>query len=105
MRLENWSIPKERINKNYKLGNFSLFKCFIIKTCESTSAFNNSLDTIKLLIAADIDRYRKEFKFLHIGLVQVAVKPPFRKGLYIPICLMLRDTRLVKVEDSLLGIL
>ena len=57
------------------------------------------------MIAADIDRYRKEFKFLHIGLVQVAVKPLFRKFLNIPICLLLRDARLLNFDDSLLGIL
>ena len=58
-----------------------------------------------MLIAADIDKYRDKFKFLHIGVVQVAVKPLFRKGLNIPICLMLRDARILNVDDSLLGIL
>ena len=105
VRLQNWSIPKEPINKIYQIGNFNIFKSFNIKTCESTSAINSSLQTSKLLIAADIDMYRKEFKFLHIGLVQVAVKPLFRKGLNILICLMLRDARLLNVDDSLLGIL
>ena len=64
-----------------------------------------SLDTIKLLVSADIDRYNKDFKFLHIGLTQVAVKPLFRKGLNIPICLILRDVRLLNFDDSLLDIL
>ena len=80
MHLQNWSIPKEPINMIYQIGNFSLFKSFYIETYESTFAINNSLETIKLLISADIDRHRNEFKFLHIGLVQVAVKPLFRKG-------------------------
>ncbi|XP_055822031.1 uncharacterized protein LOC129890517 [Solanum dulcamara] len=50
-------------------------------------------------------RYQKEFKFLHIDLVQVAVKPLFRKGLNIPICMLLRDDRLLNFDDSLLGVL
>lgn len=103
--LQNWDIPRESFEKIYQLGNFSLFKRFNIKTCEQTIAINNSLESIKLLIAADIDRYKKDFKFLHIGLVQVAVKPLFRKGLNIPICLLLRDDRLLNFDDSLLGIL
>ncbi|KAK4706224.1 hypothetical protein R3W88_034219 [Solanum pinnatisectum] len=103
--LQNWSIPKEPFEKIYQFGNFSMFKKYNIKTCESTIAINNSLETIKLLLSADIDRYRKEFKFLHIGLVQVAVKPLFRKGLNIPICLLLRDDRLLNFDDSLLGVL
>ncbi|KAK4721505.1 hypothetical protein R3W88_011738 [Solanum pinnatisectum] len=102
---QNWSIPKEPFEKIYQLGNFSMFKKYTIKTYESTIAINNSLETIKLLLYVDIDRYRKEFKFLHIGLVQVAVKLLFRKGLNIPICLLLRDDRLLNFDDSLLGVL
>ncbi|KAK4731465.1 hypothetical protein R3W88_024453 [Solanum pinnatisectum] len=103
--LQNWCIPKEPFEKIYQLGNFSIFKRLNIKTCESTIAINNSLETIKLLIFADINRYKKEFKFLHIGLVQINVKPLFRKGLNIPLCLLLRDDRLLNFDDSLLGVL
>lgn len=82
-----------------------MFKKLNIKTCESTISINNSLETIKLLISADFDRYKKEFRFLHIGLVQVAVKPMFRTGLDIPVCLLLRDDKLLNFDDSLLGVL
>ena len=36
--------------------------------------------------------------------MQVAVKPLLRKDLNIPICLLLRDARLLNFDDSLLGI-
>ena len=68
-RLQNWSISKEPFKKIYQIGNFNLFKNYNIKTCESTSAINNSLVTIKLLVAADIDRYKKDFECLHICLI------------------------------------
>ncbi|KAG5631412.1 hypothetical protein H5410_003129, partial [Solanum commersonii] len=32
----------------------------------------------------DINRYKSDYNYLHIGLVQVAVKALFRKGLDIP---------------------
>lgn len=47
----------------------------------------------------------KDFKFLHIGIIQVSFKPLLCKGLNIPICLILRDARLLNFDDSLLGIL
>lgn len=103
--LQNWKIPIESFNKIYQIGNFSLFRRLNIKTCESTISTNNSFETIKLLISADLDRYKKEFRFLHIGLVQVAVKPMFRKGLDIPVCLLLRDDRLLNFDDLFLGVL
>ena len=42
---------------------------------------------------------------MHIGLVQVAVKPLFRKGLDIPVCVILRDGRFLNFDDSMLGVL
>lgn len=42
---------------------------------------------------------------MHIGLVQVAVKPLFHKGLNIPICMLLHDDRLLNFDDSLLRVL
>ena len=60
-RLQNWSIPKEPFQKIYQIRSFNLFKNYNIKTCESTFAINNSLDTIKLLIEVDIYKYKKDF--------------------------------------------
>ncbi|KAG5606712.1 hypothetical protein H5410_028204, partial [Solanum commersonii] len=45
------------------------------------------------------------YNYLHIGLVQVAVKPLFRKGLDIPVCVLLRDDHFLNFDDSLLGVL
>ncbi|KAG5595050.1 hypothetical protein H5410_036282 [Solanum commersonii] len=60
------------------------------KTSESTIAINKNIETIKLL-ANDINRYKKHYKFLRIGLVQVAIKPLYILGLDVPIYLLLRD--------------
>lgn len=103
--LQNWSIPKESFNTIYHTGKFDFIKNYNIKTCESTIAINNSIETIKLLAAQDIQQYRKKYNFLHVGLVQVAVKPLYRLGLDTPLCLLLRDDRLLNFDDSLLGVL
>jgi len=76
-----------------------------IKTCESTIGINNSLEVIRLLKENDINHYKSAFNYLHIGLVQVGVKPLFRKGLDIPVCVILRDGRFLNFGDSLLGVL
>ncbi|KAG5615061.1 hypothetical protein H5410_014885, partial [Solanum commersonii] len=62
-------------------------------TSESTIAINKNIETIKLLGANDVNRYKKNYKFLHIGLVQVVVKPLYRLGLDVPLCLLLRENR------------
>ena len=40
---------------------------------------------------------------MHIGLVQVGVKPLIRKGLNSSILMALKDTRHIRFNDSLLG--
>ena len=40
-----------------------------------------------------------------MGLVQVAIKPLYRLGLDVPICLLLRDNMLLNFDDSLLAVL
>ena len=76
--LQNWNIPKESFNRVYQTRHFDFVKNYNIKTSESTVAINRNIETIKLLVVEDINRYRKNYKFLHIGLVQVAVKPLYR---------------------------
>lgn len=50
-------------------------------------------------------RHRKEFEFLHIGVVQVALRTMFRSGLDTPILAILRDKRHKDSSNSLLGII
>ena len=48
---------------------------------------------------------RSNYRFMHIGLVQVAIKPLLKKGINAPIYLALRDKRLRKYESSLLAVI
>ncbi|XP_070046694.1 uncharacterized protein [Nicotiana tomentosiformis] len=103
--LQNWNISNEPFKKIYEIGSCSFIKKHNIKTYESTIAINNSLEIIKLLSEQDLNRYKHQFNYLHIGLVQIAVKPLFRKGLDVPVCMLLRDARLLNFDESLLGVL
>ena len=49
------------------------------------------------------DFLAKKFSYLHVGLVQVVVKPLTRKGINASILMCLRDARFKKFYDSILG--
>jgi hypothetical protein len=40
------------------------------------------------------------YKYLHLGLIQVAVKPLHKLGLNTPLLLVLRDTRIKDFQES-----
>ena len=48
---------------------------------------------------------KDKFRFMHIGFVQVAVKPFIKKGINAPIYMVLRDKRLKKYKSSLLAMI
>ena len=53
-----------------------------------------------------IDSHLKaKYRFMHIGLVQVAIKPLLKKGINAPIYMALRDKRLKKYKSSLLAVI
>jgi hypothetical protein len=51
------------------------------------------------------DSKNKEYKFLHTGSVQVAVKPLIRLGIKASVLLCLRDTRFINFRTSILGMI
>ena len=75
-----------------------------VRTTEQIYSINKEYETCYLLSPAAVKAHReKDHKFLHIGLVQVGVKPLIREGLNNSILMALRDTRHVRFNDSLLG--
>ena len=54
-------------------------------------SLNQNLESLQLLSQNTINHHRKKFNYIHIRLVQVAIKPLFRLGLDIPVfvCLMI----------------
>ncbi|GJW09650.1 enzymatic polyprotein [Tanacetum coccineum] len=102
--LQNWSIPKQDIKTLYTIGSFEFFQNYSINTTEKTLPLLQDHQSIKLFSAKAIKEHRKSNKFLHIGLVQIAIKPLTRLGINAPICMILRDARLLKFNQSLLAL-
>lgn len=64
------------------------------------------VESIFLFAHEELMKLRREFNYLHVGVVQIALKPPFRLGLDTPILAILGDKRHEReiFSDSLLGI-
>ena len=104
-QLNNWSIYHMKINTIYQQGNFEISQNYSIKTKEKTISLNQNLESLQLLSQNSINHHKKKFNYIHIGLVQVAIKPLFRLGLDIPVFLCLRDARSTRFIDSVLSMI
>lgn len=60
---------------------------------EKTISLNNEYETVKLSNKESMEKHTQKYAFMHIGLVQAAVKPLTRKGLNIGVLLCLTDGR------------
>ena len=95
-----------KINTIYQQGNFEFSQNYSIKTEEKTISLNQNFESLQLLNQNNtINYHRKKFNYIHIGLVQVEIKPLFRLGLDIPIFVCLRDVRSTKFTDSILNMI
>ncbi|TYK04698.1 polyprotein [Cucumis melo var. makuwa] len=103
-RLKNWSIPKLEANQVYKINTFNFSQQHVIVITEENVAMKDELTAIKLLPKETLFKVKEKFKYLHIGCVQVALKPLFREGLDVLVYLALRDKRHLRFTPSLLGI-
>ena len=104
-QLQNWSIPKQEIKTIYKIGTFEKIHDYAIKQTENTISLNNEHKSIHLLSEKAIHQHKNQnYKFIHIGLVQVAIKPLFRLGIDTPVCMILRDARHQDFNNSLLAL-
>jgi hypothetical protein len=103
--LNKWTIPKVDYKLVYKLGTFERLGIKqVVKTTEETISLNKEDMVIKLLTNRDLSKYKKQYKFLHIGLVQIAFKPLTLEGLPESFVAALRDARNLDWKQSLIGI-
>jgi hypothetical protein len=106
---KNWQdwklplVPQDKIYKKTTFSKLSFLSNYTIKTVERTFSLKQSFETIQLLSRQEIDKNINNFAFIHIGLVQVAVKPLTRQGLNTSVFLGLRDGRFTVYQDALLG--
>uniref|UniRef100_A0A803LTT9 Uncharacterized protein n=1 Tax=Chenopodium quinoa TaxID=63459 RepID=A0A803LTT9_CHEQI len=71
--LDGWKFPKIPIDQVYKKRMFRIFPSYAVTDYEK-------IITLK-------------HKFLHLGLVQIAIKPLLRDGIGAPVVVCLRDAR------------
>ena len=74
-------VPRDKIYKKTTFSNLTFLSNYTIKTVERTYSLRQSFETIQLLSKKEIDKNKDNFSFIHIDLVQVAVKPLTRQGL------------------------
>ena len=48
---------------------------------------------------------KANYRFMHIGFAQVAIKPLLKKGINVPIYMAFREKRLRKYKSSLLAVI
>ena len=95
-------IQKDHVYKTPRLNLFT--SDYVIRTEERNVQIKKADSKIELLSPTSIAKHKEEgFRYIHIGLVQVGVKPLNREGLNTSILATLRDKRFRNFKDSLLG--
>ena len=103
--IDEWEIPKVDKEQIYKISKFNVFKTdYVIKTEERDFQLSKPFEKITLLSPRTLNHHRsKKYKYIHIGLIQVGIKPLTREGLNTSILAVVRDARFLNFQDSLLG--
>ncbi|KAG9453331.1 hypothetical protein H6P81_006235 [Aristolochia fimbriata] len=103
--LTRWSLPKVPSKHIYDLGSFTLAWSHLVKTLEQTITVEDTEQALELFSESDIQPFREKYKFLHIGCVQIALKPLTLKGLNTSLMMSLRDARCLNWANSLMGVM
>jgi hypothetical protein len=85
----------------------SSFKAeYSVKTVEQTFAISSNNSTFQLFNKRFVNTsLAKDYKFMHVGSVQVAVKPLTRLSINASVLLCLRDARFINFRTSILGMI
>ncbi|QHO20437.1 polyprotein [Arachis hypogaea] len=102
--IDNWEIPKIPQDELYVPEDNKRKLDYIIKTAENNIPLGlDSGEEFHLLTKQSVREHARHYKYLHIGCVQVGVKPLIREGLNASILMCLRDIRHNDFQDSLIG--
>ena len=81
---QKWNIPKVDTKSIYKTSwaENTFYSRYKVRTVEQTFSISNTHEKCCLFSKGNINDFlAKKFSYLHIGLVQVVVKPLTRKGI------------------------
>ncbi|XP_021852165.1 uncharacterized protein [Spinacia oleracea] len=107
-RLEDWKFPKIPVNQVYKKKMFRIFSSYAVKEFETTVTLKSNEKNVSVKLLSERFRngfIKKKHMYMHLGLVQIAIKPLQRDGLEAPIVISLRDYRQPDFQSSLLALL
>jgi len=103
--IDDWKIPKIFQTQIYQKSKYDIFKTdFTIKIEERDIQLTKHFETIQLLSQKSLQKHlARNYKYIHVGLVQVGIKPLTKKGKNTFILAVLRDARFQNFQDSLLS--
>ena len=101
--LDKWTIPSVDPYTIYRKGKFQFLSRTIIKTFEHASCIQNNDEIIRLIHVNDFVPFLKDYKYIHIGLVQIAFKPLTLLGQNTSIQCTLKDGRCLNWRASIMG--
>ena len=82
---QKWNIPKVDTKVVYKTRwvENTFYSAYKVRTIEQTFSISKTHEKCCLFSKRNISEFiaAKKFSYLHIGMVQVAIKPPTRKGI------------------------
>ncbi|KAL5830526.1 hypothetical protein ACOSQ3_019994 [Xanthoceras sorbifolium] len=105
--LPDWKIIRHNSEKSENPKG--VFRCFhfgnkyYIQITEGMISSNNEQISLQLLDPLVIARNKQKYRYIHIGLIQVRVKPRL-EGVKGSISLFMRDKRLLDFSDSFLNV-
>ena len=103
MKPYKWEIPHVKPDTIYKIGTSDFISKKLVKTFEHATPFQNNDEIIKLLHVQDLAHFFRKYKYIHIGLVQIAFKTLTLLGQNTSIQCTLRDGRCLDWKASLMG--
>ena len=102
--LDDWRLPKVSNQEIYKKGTFKFFTDYTIKTVKQTISFKQKDQVIRLLDSKSLERHKKDYNFIHFGMIQVTAKPLRRVSLNTSSVMCLRNNRYLDYQDSIIGV-
>jgi hypothetical protein len=103
-QLNKWTIPSVPSKDIYKFGMFDFKAKYAIKQIEQTVQISKNKQIINLINKKDLESF-KDYNFIHVGLIQVALKPLTLLGLNSSIMAYVRDGRCNNFKQSLAALI
>ena len=104
-----WTIPKIDTKNVYKISwaENTFHSAYKVRTVEQIFSISKTHEKCCLFSKKNIGEFiaTKKFSYLHIGMVQVFIKPLTRKGINASVLMCLRDARFKNFKDSILGMI